>query len=390
MINLEKHFNLPIAKNMKYWIILPLVIIVLAGIMFGVYCGVYKDVKKGMNIGIDFAGGSIMTVTLGTYLNDSNYDEYEELIRDAIEKESIGQEVLEYGVSDEYKERYNDNTIVLPNANAGKATITYSQSSGSDDEYAIVFKYDNVSTTYDADNTLSAKRNELIKESVVAALQEKLTDVQYDEIKDMITYENIGATASLDLIKTALMCLAISLAIILVYIIIRFEIWSGIAAVVALIHDVLILVSLTIVFHIQVNSSFVAAIITIVSYSIKNTIVVFDRLRENVKNEKKLNAKYDISRLIDVSIKQTLQRSINATLTTMVTIVIFAIFGSSTVNEFALPVIFGLVAGFYSSMFIAPALYYILVTAHEKNKQKRKEKKLQEAAASKPKYVGAK
>lgn len=390
MINLEKHFNLPIAKNIKYWIILPLVVILLAGIMFGVFCGIYKDVKKGMNIGIDFAGGSIMTVNLGNYLNDSNYSEYEKLIKNAIEKESIGEAVKEYGVSDEYKERYNDSTIELPNVQAGTAHITYSQSSGKDEEYSIVFKYDNVSTTYDADNTLSAKRNELIKESVVEALQTKLTDVQYDEIKDMITYENIGATASLDLIKTALMCLAISLAIILLYIIIRFEIWSGIAAVVALIHDVLILVSLTIVFHIQVNSSFVAAIITIVSYSINNTIVVFDRLRENIKTEKKLNAKYDVAKLVDVSIKQTLQRSINATVTTMVTIVIFAIFGSSTVNEFALPVIFGLVAGFYSSMFIAPSLYYVLVTTHEKNKQKRKEKKAQAVSSAKPKYIGAK
>ena len=204
----------------------------------------------------------------------------------------------------------------------------------------------------------------------------------------MITTSNIGATASAELIKTAMLCLAVSLAIILVYIIIRFQIWSGIAAVVALAHDVAILVALTIIFHIQVNSAFVAAIITIVAYSINNTIVVFDRLRENIKNAKKLGPKIDEAALIDASVKQTFTRSVNSTLTTMVTIVLFAIFGSSTVNEFALPVVFGLLAGFYSSMFIAPSLYYVMSQAWAKHKENKKLKAKEEA--SKPKYAGAK
>lgn len=390
MFSIEKNFNLKIAKNIKYWIIAPLVIILLAGIMFGIFAGVYKDINKGMNIGIDFAGGSLVTVTLGDTVlkDDAAYNNYESIIKEAIQKSEIGEKVSAYAASEEYKESYGTN-LDLP-ATICQAHVTYSQSSGSAEEYAIVFKYDNVSKSYDKDNTLSTYRNEQIKSYIANALsaQADFKDVDFDEIEDMVTYENIGATASADLIKTVLICLAISLALILVYIIIRFEIWSGISAVVALMHDVLILVALTIIFHIQVNSAFIAAIITIVSYSINNTIVIFDRLRENTKNAKKVSQKLDRAALIDVSIKETLLRSINTTVTTMITIVLFAILGSSSVREFALPVIFGLIAGFYSSMFLAPSLYYVLTSAWDKHKEIKKQK--EKDAASKPKYIGAK
>ena len=384
----EDLIKFPIAKNIKYWIIAPLAIIILAGIMFGVYAGIYKDGSKGMNVGIDFAGGSVVTVAIGeTYLNDATYDEYKDLLTDAIESDANAEKVAAYAVSDEYKTAYGK-TLDDITATIAKAHVTYSQTSGSGEDYAIVFKYDNVSKTYDADNTLSAKRNEIIKASIAEALATKITDVDLDEIESMITYENIGATASAELIQKALICLAVSLAIILVYIIIRFEIWSGLAAVIALIHDVAILIAMTIICHIQVNSAFVAAIITIVSYSINNTIVIFDRVRENMKNEKKLNVKFDSALVLDNSVKQTLLRSINSTVTTMVPIVIFAIFGSSTVNEFALPVIFGLIAGFYSSMFISPSLYYVMSEAWAKRKASKK--LIKDEKASKPKYVGAK
>ena len=385
---IENLIKFPIAKNIKYWIIAPLAIIVLAGIMFGVFAGVYKDATKGMNIGIDFAGGSIVTVALGdTYLTNDTYNDYKNIITKAIESDSCAEQVSAYAVSDDYKDLHDGKTLEGITTQIAKATVTYVQTSGSGEDYAITFKYDNVSKTYDQDNTLSTQRNKIIKSAIADALAEKI-DLDRDEIESMISSENIGATASAELIKTALICLAVSLAIILVYIIIRFEIWSGLAAVIALMHDVAILVAMTIICHIQVNSAFVAAIITIVSYSINNTIVIFDRVRENLKNERKLNAKFDKATILDNSVKQTLLRSINSTITTMVPIAIFAIFGSSTVNEFALPVIFGLVAGFYSSMFISPSLYYVMSNAWEK--RKKNGKIVKDDKTPKPKYVGAK
>ena len=385
---LEDLIKFPIAKNIKFWVIAPAVIIVLAGIMFGVFAGIYKDVNKGMNIGIDFAGGSLVTVALGdSTLTDATYSDYEKLISDAIESKENAQKVADYAVSEEYETLYGKKLEGIT-ATIAQAHITYSQTSGTGEDYAIVFKYDNVSKSYDADNTLSAYRNKVIKESIAEALQEKMPDTDLDEIESLITYENIGATASAELIKTAVICLSVSLALILIYIIIRFEVWSGLAAVIALMHDVAILVAMTIICHIQVNSAFVAAIITIVSYSINNTIVIFDRVRENLKAQRKLNAKFDKAQVLDNSVKQTLLRSINSTVTTMVPIVIFAIFGSSTVNEFALPVIFGLIAGFYSSMFISPSLYYVMSNAWDKYKTNKKEQKKEQS--TKPKYVGAK
>ena len=248
---IESLIKFPIAKNGKFWIIAPLAIILLAGIMFGVFAGVYKDANKGMNIGIDFAGGSLVTVALGdNVLNDDTYADFDSKLRAAIESDENAQKVADYAVSDEYKAQYGK-TLEGITAAIAKAHVTYAQTSSSGEDYAIVFKYDNVSKSYDADNTLSAKRNEIIKESIAQALRETFPDTDIDEIESMITYENIGATASAELIKTALICLAVSLALILVYIIIRFEVWSGLAAVIALIHDVAILIAMTIICHIQ-------------------------------------------------------------------------------------------------------------------------------------------
>ncbi|MDE5549182.1 MAG: protein translocase subunit SecDF, partial [Clostridia bacterium] len=162
----------------------------------------------------------------------------------------------------------------------------------------------------------------------------------------------------------------------------------GISAIVALIHDVAMMVFLVIIFRIQVNSAFIAALITIVSYSINNTIVVFDRVRENKKKAMAVDksAILDNNSIVNESIMQTLVRSINSTITTMIAITLFAIIGTASVREFALPVIFGLLAGFYSSLVIAPSLYCLMKNTADKRKAVKKNiiKK------DKPKYAGAK
>ena len=131
--------------------------------------------------------------------------------------------------------------------------------------------------------------------------------------------------------------------------------------------------------------AFIAAMITIVAYSINNTIIIFDRVRENNKIEKKLNtnAIIDNFEIADKSTKQSMTRTINTTVTTMFAIVIFAIIGTASVREFALPVIFGLIAGFYSSVFISPALYALMKNAGDKWKRER-------ASKAAPTFVGQK
>ena len=156
---------------------------------------------------------------------------------------------------------------------------------------------------------------------------------------------------------------------------------------IALIHDVLIMFCVTIIFRIQVNAAFVSAIITIVAYSINNTIVIFDRVRENNKIAQKLSenraalSQTNILRpLVDRSVRETTLRNFNSTITTLVMILLFSVIGTSSVREFGVPVIAGLIGGFYSSMFLSPSLYILMKEANEKNKARRAAKK----AAAKP------
>lgn len=350
-----------IAKMYKIWFVIPAVVILAAIIVFAGYAIAGKDINAGMNIGTDFAGGSIVTVVLGEDKigSEQGFAEELEAITAVLHDDELAAQVVEQAKSE---------LGITVTADAVKADVSYSQRSDSGENMSIVVKYANISSTYDPDNSVTNLRNELIE----ARLEE-----HYGVTEDnasMVTMSNIGATASQEMVKSAILALVISLVLILVYVVIRFEPWSGIAAVAALCHDVAIMLAFTIMFRIQINSSFIAAMITIVAYSINNTIVVFDRVRENNKAELKIrpNSPLDNFAICDRSLKQTLTRCVNTTVTTLFAIVIFAILGAASVREFALPVIFGLVAGFYSSVFVSPALYALMKTAYDKRKAKKR------------------
>jgi preprotein translocase SecF subunit len=142
----------------------------------------------------------------------------------------------------------------------------------------------------------------------------------------------------------------------LAYITFRFELRFGIAAIIALIHDVLFMLSVYSILRIPVNSPFVAAILTILGYSINDTIVVFDRIRENLRLLKKNN----FAEVANISISQTLSRSINTSVTTLVTIVALYVLGVEQIREFALPLMAGVLGGTYSSIFIASPAWVML------------------------------
>ncbi|MEA4963513.1 protein translocase subunit SecF [Lutispora sp.] len=171
-----------------------------------------------------------------------------------------------------------------------------------------------------------------------------------------INFETIGPAIGNELKKQALWALVLANIGILIYISFRFEWKFGLAAVIALIHDVIMMIVLYGVTRIPVNSSFIAAILTIVGYSINNTIVIFDRVRENLKNVKKI----DDVQLVNESISQTLSRSVNTSLTTLLTVLALYILGVPAIKDFALPLIAGILAGTYSSIFISGPLWIIL------------------------------
>jgi len=168
--------------------------------------------------------------------------------------------------------------------------------------------------------------------------------VRIDEVKGVISRE---------LTQKAFLALAIAVAGMLIYITLRFEFKFAVAAIIALAHDVLITVGVFSILGVEVNSSFVAAMLTIIGYSINDTIIIFDRIRENLKARKKES----LEELVNSSLNQTLARSINTSLTTLLAVGAVFVFGGKTTQDFALALIVGIVSGTYSSLFVASPVW---------------------------------
>jgi len=218
---------------------------------------------------------------------------------------------------------------------------------------------------YDSEAVITYAGNE--KEDVIIRTQKELDDAsrkvildsfvsEYNITTSNINFETIGPAIGNELKKQAILSLILANIGILIYITFRFEWRFGLASVIALIHDVAIVIILYGVMRIPVNSSFIAAILTVVGYSINNTIVIFDRIRENLKSAKKV----DRVQLVDDSINQTLTRSINTSLTTLLAILALYVLGVPAIKDFALPLIVGIIAGTYSSIFISGPLWIAL------------------------------
>jgi preprotein translocase subunit SecF len=166
--------------------------------------------------------------------------------------------------------------------------------------------------------------------------------------------ESVGATIGSELTRNALIAIGIALVLMLIYITFRFEFAFGLSAVLALFHDVLIVLGLFSIFQWEVSSYFVAAILTIVGYSINDTIVIFDRVRENLRNRKK----EELHTLLNRSIMQTMNRSINTVLTVLMPLITLLLFGGSTIKVFVIALLIGILFGMYSSICVASPVYY--------------------------------
>ena len=181
---------------------------------------------------------------------------------------------------------------------------------------------------------------------------------------EKITAESISAAVSDEMRNDALWATAIAGVLMLIYIWIRFSDFNFAASsVLALVHDVLVLVACYAVFRWSVGSTFIACVLTLIGYSINATIVIFDRIREN---SKALSSRTSREDLINISISQTLTRSINTSLTTFIMITVLYIMGVSSIKEFALPIMVGIVVGTYSSICLAGAMWYTLSNLKKK------------------------
>ena len=176
----------------------------------------------------------------------------------------------------------------------------------------------------------------------------------------------VGPVAGETLIRNALTAVLIAAGLMLVYIAWRFDFNSGVAAVFGLLHDVLIMLSFMVILRdlVEMNSSFIAAMLTIVGYSINNTIVIFDRIRENAR---KMPATPK-AEVVSISVKECRGRTINTTLTTLITIVALYILGVDAIREFALPIIVGIVSGVYSANMITGYVWAALESRRKAKK----------------------
>ena len=190
----------------------------------------------------------------------------------------------------------------------------------------------------------------------------------YPEAASIGDVNYVGPVAGETLVRNAIISVLLAAALMLIYIAIRFDLNSGLAAVFGLLHDVLIMLSFMVIFRsvIQMNSSFIAAALTIVGYSINNTIVIFDRIRENAKKMPTV-AREEVT---NISIKESLGRTICTTVTTLITIVALCILGVASIREFALPIIVGILSGVYSANMINGYVWAFLEEKRRSRKAK--------------------
>jgi len=203
----------------------------------------------------------------------------------------------------------------------------------------------------ESDGEFYIRTNELTQEQT-----QQITDAlkaQYGNIV-LQSAESVGATIGSELIRNAFLAVLIALVLMLIYITFRFEWTFGLAAVMALFHDVLIVCGIFSLFQWEVNSAFIAAILTIIGYSINDTIVIFDRVRENLRMKKK----DPLPTLLNRSIMQTMNRSVNTVLTVLMPLIALLIFGGATIKIFVLTLLIGFLFGMYSSICVASPLYY--------------------------------
>ena len=263
----------------------------------------------GMNLGVDFTGGTIMTYNMG----------------EQFETADVEKVLADNGISDAQIAKTGENDTQV-----------------------------RISDKENTDDLRTALEN---------TLGEKYTGMEYVDIS------RVGAIAGRDLINNAIKSVSLAAVLMLLYIAVRFDFYSGLAAIIGLLHDVAIMLSAVVLLHsfIRVETTFSAALLTIVGYSINNTIIIFDRIREN--SHKSTLRQLNRESIVNLSVQESLSRTLNTTITTLLTIVTLYIMGVDSIKQFALPLIIGIVAGTYSANLINGYVWAALMDKRDASKR---------------------
>ena len=285
--------NLHIIRNIKYYLSVSIVLVVLSIVVF---------FAKGLNYGIDFTGGNLFQL------------------------------------------KYNDKKITLTeiNDNLDKLSEKLPQVNSNSRKVQI-----------SEDGTIILRVPELKEEDK----KEVLNSLQELGAFNLDKEDKVGASIGDDLKKSAIYSLGIGAILIVLYITLRFEFSFAIGGILSLLHDIIIAVGFIALMGYEVDTPFIAAILTILGYSINDTIVIYDRIRENLKRKHK---GWTLEECMDESVNQTAIRSINTSVTTLFSVIAILIFGGASLKTFIMTLLIGILAGTYSSIFVATPIVYLL------------------------------
>lgn len=274
-----------------------------------VVVGIVSFIVRGFNWDIDFVGGTIMQYNLGKDLDVADQQKIEDIVRDVTGQSGPTIQIME-------KQQISIKTLEL--------------------------------TTAERDDVFKA-----------VAAEYNITE------DDIYRVEFIAPTVGAELRRSTIIAVLIAVALMLVYITIRFDFLSGISGVLCLTHDMFVMLTFYSLLQIPMNTAVIAALLTILGYSINATIIIFDRVRENIRLKKN---SMEFGEIVNLSINQTLLRSINTTITTLLTILMIYILGVTSIRNFVFPLIIGITAGLYSSVCLAGSLWDTFKKASEKSK----------------------
>ena len=285
--------NLHIIKRAKLYLTISIVAVVLALIIFFV---------KGLNYGIDFSGGNLFQLKYnGTTVSLNQINE---------NLDKLAEELPQVNSNSRKVQISNDGTVIVRVPELNEA---------------------------DKDKVLKSLKN-------LGA---------YNLDKE----DKVGASIGDDLKKSAIYSLGIGAILIVIYITMRFEFSFAVGGILSLIHDIIIAVGFIALMGYEVDTPFIAAILTILGYSINDTIVIYDRIRENLKRKHK---GWTLEECMDESVNQTAIRSINTSVTTLFSVIAILVFGGASLKTFIMTLLIGILAGTYSSIFVATPIVYLL------------------------------
>lgn len=263
--------------------------------------GLGSIITRGFNLGIDFTGGSIVDLTFENPVSVAQ-------VRDVLKEHDMGNSIIQLENSDGKTEA---NSVLIRTGVVGDAELR----------------------------------------ATMSDLQSKLGSYQIQRV------EQVGATIGSELVQQAAIAIFLSWILMIAYITFRFEFKFAIAAIIALIIDVLVVLSYFSLFQMEMDSSFVAALLTVVGYSVNGTIVIFDRIRENLKIHRRSESLGD---MVDNSIWQCMTRTIYTVATSLFAIISIFLFGGETIHNFSFAMMVGFASGAYTSIFLAGPMWLFL------------------------------